>query len=59
MGGQIVLHRGELVRLTRAEWTEAVRGFARRHGYYARTVRGMTTLRLRAGAEYLERRAGQ
>lgn len=39
-------------RLTRAERTKAINRFARRYGYYARTVRNMTSLRYRAVYEY-------
>jgi hypothetical protein len=42
-------------KLTSRELTEAVQGFARRHGYYARTVRTMTSLMLAAIAEWRQR----
>ena len=39
-------------KLTRAELTAAIARSARRHGYYARTVREVSALRYRAIAEY-------
>jgi hypothetical protein len=39
-------------KLTKSELTKAVRQYARRHGYYARTVRNMTSLRRAAILEY-------
>ncbi len=41
------------MKLTRKELTKAIARYARKHGYYARTVRGMTVLRIAAVAEYL------
>lgn len=38
--------------LTRSEVTDAVRRYARKYGYYARTVRSMTSLRNAAMKEY-------
>lgn len=40
------------MRITKAQRTKAVARFARRYGYYARTVRNMTSLRYRAVYEY-------
>ena len=40
------------MKLTRKELTQAVQRYARKHGFYARTVRGMTVLRLAAIAEW-------
>lgn len=40
--------------LSRSEVTKAVRLFARRHGFYARTVRTMTDLKMKAMKEYVE-----
>jgi len=39
-------------KLTKRQITLAVLGYARRHGYYARTVRTMTMLYQGAVAEY-------
>jgi hypothetical protein len=39
--------------LTKSEMAVAVRRYARRHGYYAGTVRSMTVLRLAAVREFL------
>lgn len=39
-------------KLTNAERQEAFRGYARRHGYYVRTVRAVTSLRNAAFREY-------
>lgn len=38
--------------LTKKELTAACQRYARRHGYYTRTVRGMTVLLLAAIAEW-------
>lgn len=43
--------------LNRKEFTAAVQAYARRHGYYAATVRTMTALRLAAVAEYVGRKS--
>lgn len=41
--------------MTKDEYTQAVTQFARKHGYYVRTVRVMTVLRLAAVKEWKER----
>jgi len=38
--------------MTKAQVTAAVTSFARRHGYYVRTVRTMTALKMAAIQEY-------
>ncbi len=40
------------MKLTRRELTRAIARYARRHGYYARTVRACTALLLAAIAEW-------
>ena len=44
------------MKLTSKELTKAIASYARRHGYYARTVRGMTSLRLAAISEWVNRK---
>lgn len=41
-------------KLTRKELTTAVKRYARKHGFYHRTVRNVTSLRRSAIAEWLE-----
>lgn len=43
------------MKLSRKQVTQAVNRYARRHGFYARTVRAVTSLRFAAVREYLER----
>ncbi len=43
------------MKLTKAQLTQAVQAYARRHGFYTRTVRGMTSLRRAAIKEFSER----
>lgn len=40
------------MKITKAQRTKAVARFARRYGFYARTVRNITALRYRAVWEY-------
>jgi len=40
------------MKLSRSDLTKAVQRYARKHGYYARTVRSMTRLRLAAILEW-------
>lgn len=42
------------MKLTSKQLTQAIQRYARRHGFYARTVRTMTSLRLAAIAEWKE-----
>lgn len=42
-------------KLTDKEVTKAVNVFARKYGYYVRTVRGNTELKRRAFAEFFEK----
>lgn len=42
-------------KLSKTELTKAIARFARKHGYYARTVRNMTSLRLAAINEWRNR----
>lgn len=42
-------------KLTRSELTAAVTAYARKHGYYVRTVRSMTSLKREAVAVYKEK----
>lgn len=44
-----------LRRLGKKELTQAIARYARRHGYYARTVRAVSALHLAARLEWLER----
>jgi hypothetical protein len=48
---------GVMRRLTSRELTRAIAGYARRHGFYARTVRTNSALRAAAVAEFLARAA--
>jgi hypothetical protein len=41
--------------MPKKELSRAIQRFARRHGYFARTVRSMTSLRLAAMAEWRAR----
>ena len=43
------------MKLTAKERTQAIQQYARKHGFYARTVRHMTDLRYKAVAEWLEK----
>ncbi len=45
------------MKLTSKQLTEACQLYARRHGYYTRTVRTMTSLMLAAIKEWREREA--
>jgi len=40
------------MKLTKKQLTEAIQAYARKHGYYVRTVRGMTSLRIAAISEW-------
>ena len=41
------------MKLTKKQLTQAIRAYARRHGFYARTVRTCTSLRYAAVKEYI------
>jgi hypothetical protein len=45
-------------RLGKKELTQAIARYARRHGYYARTVRAVSELHLAARREWLEKEQG-
>ncbi len=42
------------MKLTKSQMTQAIQQYARRHGYYARTVRAVTVLWLAAIREYAD-----
>lgn len=47
-----------VAKLSKKQRTEAFQQYARKHGYYTRTVRHMTSLKQLAIQEYTERKAG-
>lgn len=43
------------MKLTKKQLTDAIRSYAKRHGYYARTVRAVSCLRYAAIKDFLAR----
>jgi len=46
---------GETMKLCRKDLTKAIQRYARKYGYYCRTVRNMTSLRIAAVKEWINK----